>query len=91
MKPIVEDFEVEMNKAFATPMPPAIDDAWADLATLETTRDAVNLIEQATIDERVRCGKIINEEIAKGDTVGIPRTSGVMTLLLRIAAAIGNG
>ena len=69
----------------------SVDDAWTDLATLETHRDAVNLIDQATLDERQRCKDIIIAEASKGKAAGIPSSSGVMVLLARIAAAIENG
>lgn len=80
--------EERMNTAVVTT---PVDDAWNDLATLETTRDAIDLIDKATYDERVRCREILAVEISKGENAGIPKTSGVMVLLTRIASAIGNG
>lgn len=49
------------------------------------------IIAQATLEERLRCGAIIQAEIDGAKGAGIPETSAAMRILQRLRGRVENG
>lgn len=76
----------ELDKALEEQIDNAIgDDGWDEV------EKSISAVDDATMDERARCEALVRGEIDRGRLRGVPETSGVMKILYRIAAAIGNG
>ena len=76
---------------------PAIDHAWTEvkaaedaLAAHEDEATASKVADAATAVEKKRCFDVVAGEVAKGQAMKLPATSGVMVILARISAAINN-
>jgi hypothetical protein len=71
------------HKRFASEAPS--EDGWDDVEQMIAAKD------EAKTDERLRCAAIIAGELDHGRMRGVPETSGIMKILLRVQAAISNG
>jgi hypothetical protein len=67
-------------------------EGWDEVAATEALRkEGTEQVAQAWQAERKRCLALVQAEIKEGVARGIPMTSGTMTILYRIEAAIQNG
>jgi hypothetical protein len=73
------------HKRFSTENVPPDDGGWDDVEQMIAAKD------EARNDERLRCAAIIAGELDHGRLRGVPETSGIMKILLRVQAAIANG